>query len=76
MENRAETFCIRLADIVFRIEPMYSYLQEYCKDYVVQEPGEIVIRTGPEDIDFERRRSVQTAEAEPESPPTQGCYGK
>ena len=33
MEPRASAFQIRLADTVIQIEPLYSYLQEYCKDY-------------------------------------------
>ena len=35
--NRAIPFCIRLADTVIRIEPMFEYIREYCRDYITEE---------------------------------------
>lgn len=62
MKGNATVFCIKLADVVFRIEPMFSYLQEYCVEYIVNEPADVVIQTKPEDIAFERERSKKEAE--------------
>ena len=62
MKGNATAFCIKLADVVFDIEPMFSYLREYCVEYIVNEPAEEVIQTKPEDIAFERERSVKEAE--------------
>lgn len=64
MENRAETFYIKLADVVIRIEPMFDYIKEYCGDYLTEEEAELTIRTEPEDIVFERERSAKEAELE------------
>ena len=64
MEGRAESFCIKLADVVIRIEPLCDYIREYCRDYLTEEEAEFAIRTEPEDITFERERSAKEAERE------------
>lgn len=64
MECRADAFCISLAEVVFRVEPVFSYVQEYCKEYIVNEPAEVVIRIENADIAFERERSKKEAERE------------
>jgi len=62
--NRAIPFCIRLADTVIRIEPMFEYIREYCRDYITEEQASFTVRTEPGDIAFERERSAKEAERE------------
>lgn len=68
MENRNSAFCVRLADVVIGIEPMYPYLQEYCKDYIVEDTPEFVVRSEPEDIRREREASDREAAIEGHPP--------
>ena len=62
--NRATPFCIRLADTVIRIAPMFEYIREYCRDYITEEQASFTVRTEPGDISFERERSAKEAERE------------
>lgn len=62
--NRADSFCIKLADTVIRIEPMFDFIREYCRDYITEEPEAFTVRTEPADIAFERDCSVKEAERE------------
>ena len=62
--NRETSFCIRLADVGIRIEPMFGYIKEYCRDYLTEEEAMFAVRTEPEDIAFERERSTREAERE------------
>jgi len=62
--NRTNPFCIKLAEVVIRIEPMFDYIQEYCQEYLTQEQAGFTVRTEPEDILFERERSVKEAARE------------
>ena len=57
--NRSMPFNIKLAGIVIRIEPMYDYIHEYCREYMVDEPECFIVRTEPEDIVYERERSAR-----------------
>lgn len=62
--NRATPFSIKLADTVIRIEPMFEYIREYCRDYITEEQASFTVRTEPGDIVFERERSAKEAERE------------
>ena len=60
--SRAIPFCIKLADVVIRIEPMFDYIQEYCREYITLEQASFTVRTEPEDIAYERERSGKEAD--------------
>ncbi|MBE6853837.1 MAG: hypothetical protein E7505_10280 [Ruminococcus sp.] len=62
--NRNSSFCIKLADTVIRIEPLYGYIEEYCRGYITDEPEKFTVRTESGDIDFERERSAKEDIAE------------
>ena len=62
--NRAIPFCIKLADVVIRIEPMFDYMREYCQEYITEEQSAFTVRTENADIAFERERSAKEAERE------------
>jgi len=68
MENKSQSFCIKLADTVVQIDPIYSYLQEYCKDYIVDAEPEFIIRTESSDIVFEQNCSDKEAAKEGHPP--------
>lgn len=55
------SFTIQLASKLIRINPMYAWIKEYCRDYIVEtEPSQapdFVVQTGREDIDYERIHS-------------------
>ena len=54
---------IKLADVYFEIHNLHSYIEEYCKDYLVQEAkNPISIQINQKDIDFERNKSLATDE--------------
>ena len=63
-ENRAIPFHIKLADVKIRIEPMYDYIREYCRDYIIEEDADFVVRTESADFVFERERSKKEAKRE------------
>lgn len=54
---RSLPFHIKLAGIVIRIEPLFDYIQEYCKEYITNEPERFVVRIEQEDISYERECS-------------------
>lgn len=62
--NRATPFSIKLADTVIRIEPVFEYIREYCRDYITEEQASFTVRTEPGDITFERESSAKEAERE------------
>ena len=69
--NRATSFYIKLADVIIRIEPMFSYMKEYCQEYITEVRENLscfVVRTEPADIDFERERSIEDAKREGHDP--------
>lgn len=59
--KRSNSFHIMLADTVFRIEPMFAYVQEYCREYITEEPAGFTVRTEAADIAFEYERSAKEA---------------
>lgn len=62
--NRATPFSIKLADTVIRIDPVFEYIREYCRDYITEEQASFTVRTEPGDIAFERESSAKEAERE------------
>lgn len=58
-EVRTDAFHIRLADIVIRIEPMYDYIRQYCRDYLTDEPERFTVRITPADIAYEREKTQE-----------------
>ncbi len=62
--NRTIPFNIKLADVVIRIEPMFDYVREYCREYITTEQAAFAVRTETADIAFERERSARSAERE------------
>jgi len=63
-DNRSTPFNMKLAGVVIRIEPLYDYMQEYCKDYISNESEQFVVRIEPKDIVFERERSKKEMQNE------------
>lgn len=57
-----ENFNIKLADIVFSIEPAYDYIKEYCRDYITDEKADLFLKTETADLIFERERSNKVPE--------------
>lgn len=54
---------IKLADVYFEIHNLHSYIEEYCKDYLIQEAKNLIsIQINQKDIDFERNKSLATDE--------------
>ena len=64
VNNRAKSFCVKLADVSICIEPMFDYIREYCREYITEEQAAFTVRIESEDITFERDRSVKEAEKE------------
>lgn len=62
IKSERTPFHIRLAGVAIRIEPIYDYMEEYCRDYITNEPAEFTVRTEYADIAFEREKSVKEAE--------------
>lgn len=58
-QSRSIPFYISLADIIIRIEPIYDYIKEYCRGYIVDGKEEFTVRTEPKDICYERERSIK-----------------
>lgn len=63
-KNRAVPFRIKLADIVIGIEPIYSDIEVYCKEYITEDAVDFNVKIEESDIDFERVRSKKEAERE------------
>lgn len=63
-KNRAVPFRIKLADIVVGIEPIYSDMKVYCREYITEEAADFNLKIEESDIDFERVRSKKEAERE------------
>lgn len=56
-KNRAEAFKIKLAGKVILIEPLYSYIREYCKGYETDEAHDFTVKTEETDIIYETEKS-------------------
>ena len=63
-KNKVVPFCIKLADIVVGIEPLYEDIKLYCSEYITEEVAEFHVKIEKTDIDFERIRSEKDAERE------------
>ena len=61
-------FTVRLADIPIGVSAMFSETKRFCKDYITDEPPLWHISTAPENIDFEREQSKETAIRENRKP--------
>ena len=42
--DRVTPFCIKLADVVIRIEPMFDCIREYCREYITEEQESFTVR--------------------------------
>lgn len=60
-EENGEKMIIKLADRIIEIHNMYSYIEEYCKDYIYNSSDcrqiSFSVNVTQEDIDFERTKS-------------------
>lgn len=61
------SFTIQLAGKRIEITPMYEWIREYCKDYIVEnavvDSVDLTVQTSGEDIAYERMRSDREYEA-------------
>ncbi len=57
MENKP--FVVKLADANIEIRPMYNYIRQYCKDYIIDDQPVLVVEACQADIDFERQKSEE-----------------
>ena len=58
MLNR-NSFSIRLADLVIKVYPVCSATEDYCKNYLCEEKADFAVSVQPEDIYYEREKSVR-----------------
>lgn len=56
-KQNIEAFKIKLAGTVIKIEPLYAYIREYCKEYLTEEQEQFTVRSEYKDIEFERQKS-------------------
>lgn len=54
----------KIADKVVEVNSIYDEVQEYCTDYLTDEPADYSITTTQADIDFEREKSASEDEIE------------
>ena len=47
-------FNVKIAGLVFEVHTLYKYSAKCCKEYIVDEPADIIIEIDQEDIDAER----------------------
>lgn len=57
-------FKIKIAEIVVAISSMFQTSESYCHDYLSHEREDLSIAITPEDIAFERAKSIREAEVE------------
>lgn len=69
-ETMSKAFNISLAGVVIRIEPMYDYIREYCREYITDMQESFTVGIAPSDIEYERQRS--RAEDQKEGIPVRG----
>lgn len=55
------TFTIKIADVDIKINTLYPDTKELCKDYLCENEGLFSISTSQEDIEYERKKSIQEA---------------
>ncbi|MBQ8960100.1 MAG: hypothetical protein IJ071_02660 [Ruminococcus sp.] len=51
------SFNVKMASVVVRVEPIFSRVERYCRDYLTDEPADFSVKILPEDIAYERERS-------------------
>ena len=63
--SNLKPFQIKIANRIVKINPMYSYIESYCRDYVVDDKlqCDFEVTTSQKDIDFEREKSRKQCEA-------------
>ncbi len=54
-----KAFQIKLAERIIEIHPLFPYMAEYCRDYLVDTTPDFIIETTLEDITFEREKSAR-----------------
>ncbi len=55
----SKVFTIKLADVNIEIRPMHNYIQQYCKDYIIEDTPDFTVETCQADIDFEKQKSKE-----------------
>ena len=58
------TFTVRIAGVDIRVDSIYDEVYKMCRDYLCDSAGELSVTITPEDIDFERRKSLREAAVE------------
>lgn len=61
-EKKRVIFHIKLAGFVIRIEALYDYIREYCREYITEEDASYTVHIEPSDIAYERGRSKEEQE--------------
>ena len=54
----------RIAELNIEIRSLYPAVHDYCRDYASDGPIDLVIEIFPSDIEFEREKALQEAQAE------------
>lgn len=54
-------FSIKLAEHVIEIHALYDSTRDFCREYLVEEKGNIVVQISSEDIQYEREKSKKDA---------------
>lgn len=54
-----QTFKIELAGKIVKIDPLFSYIKEYCRDYLTDKEEDLSIKVFPSDIAFEKEKFRQ-----------------
>ncbi len=52
-------FTLKLADKNIAVSSLYSFVKEYCKDYLTTEPEDFSVNISQSDIDYEKEKSIQ-----------------
>jgi hypothetical protein len=58
-KTMTEAFTIRLAERNIKIQPQFSYVRDYCRDYLVDGQAELFVEISPSDIAYEREKSAR-----------------
>ncbi|MCR5742956.1 MAG: hypothetical protein K6F92_04395 [Lachnospiraceae bacterium] len=57
-------FTVMMADTIFAVKNLYSYTMKMCADYICESGMDVGITTNDDDIEFERRKSLEEADAQ------------
>lgn len=52
----------KIADCIFLVQTMYSYVHEMCSEYKTEKEAEFIISTGKKDIEKERKKAEENQE--------------